>query len=92
MSQYTPRGQRWNALRLVILDRDGHQCVQCGSATELEVDHITPLASITDSEGRDRLAYAEENLRTLCKRCNGRKGDRALTRSTWFSRRWLSKV
>lgn len=92
MSQYSPRGQRWNVLRAHILERDGHQCVLCGSTDQLEVDHITALATIKDVGERDRMTWDETNLRTLCKPCNGRKGDRAMTRSTWVNRRWLDRV
>lgn len=92
MSKFTPRGPRWNALRLAVLDRDDHQCVQCGSTEQLEVDHITALASITDDEERELMTWDEANLRTLCKPCNGRKGDRIVTRSTWLNRRWLDSI
>lgn len=60
----------WRRLRAEILDRDGHQCTRCGTAGEqgnpLTVDHITAKShGGSDDPG---------NLRTLCKRCHGRKG------------------
>lgn len=62
------------ALRWRILKRDGHRCVACGRgpATHpglvLEVDHITPVSRGGGNE--------EANLRTLCRACNGGRGNR----------------
>ena len=50
----------------VILARDGHACVICGAEYLLEVDHIVPIARGGTN--------APQNLRTLCKTCNRRKG------------------
>ncbi len=56
------------ALRRVVLDRDEHRCVSCGSADDLTLDHIRPWSL----GGED----TEDNLRTLCRPCNSRKGAR----------------
>ena len=62
------------ALRKYILDRDGHTCKQCGNATAqepnllLEIDHIIPVS-------RGGLT-TEDNLQTLCWKCNRSKGAR----------------
>ncbi|MEM9899907.1 MAG: HNH endonuclease signature motif containing protein [Pseudomonadota bacterium] len=61
------RGNRWKALRLQALERDGWQCVQCGSRRRLEVDHIEPVRD------RPNLSYALSNLQVLCPRCHSRK-------------------
>lgn len=61
-----------SALRRHILDRDGHRCKQCGIGTAeephllLEVDHIVPV-----SKGG---MTSEDNLQTLCWKCNRSKG------------------
>ena len=60
-------------LRTKILERDNYTCQLCGATNEdrsktkvkLEVDHITPLAF----GGKT----VEENLWTLCNRCNAGK-------------------
>ena len=52
--------------RRAILDRDGWQCVYCGSRDELEIDHIVPF-----SRGG---ACSVENAAVLCRSCNARKG------------------
>ena len=51
-----------------VWDRDGWQCVFCGSHRELTVDHIIPVSK----GGTDGL----DNLQTACKSCNSSKGDR----------------
>ena len=59
-------------LRTQILERDGYTCKHCKNSTSiepnllLEVDHIIPLAKggIT----------SEDNLQTLCWKCNRHKG------------------
>ena len=53
-------------LRYKILIRDKCKCVVCGSTTILEVDHIKPVCEGGKTE--------ENNLRTLCGRCNIGKG------------------
>ena len=52
--------------RQAIRTRDGNRCVSCSSKDSLEVDHIVPvcLGGTNDSD----------NLQTLCKKCNRRKG------------------
>jgi len=62
------------ALRYRILSRDNFRCVGCGASpakegsVELHVDHIHPW-----SRGGKNV---EENLRTLCSKCNLGKGAR----------------
>lgn len=56
------------ALRAAIYDRDGHQCVECESTDDLSLDHIWPWSK----GGQDTF----DNLRTLCRPCNSRKGAR----------------
>lgn len=64
------------ALRKWIKERDDYECQMCGlSAHEernllLEIDHIVPL-----SKGG---ITSEENLQTLCWRCNRSKGSKLL--------------
>ncbi|WP_198320783.1 HNH endonuclease [Azohydromonas aeria] len=60
----------WNALRTKVFERDGHRCVYCGSAEDLECDHVHPRAR----GGTDAL----ENLATACKPCNTSKGAKTL--------------
>lgn len=52
--------------RLRIYERDGYVCVMCGSNKNLTLDHILALANGGGNE--------EENLQTMCKTCNTRKG------------------
>jgi len=46
--------------------RDGGQCKWCGSRTNVEIDHITPVV-----EGGTN---TPQNLRLLCRNCNRSKG------------------
>lgn len=63
---------QWDAMRRYVArrvyGRDGHRCRICGSTVNLTVDHIIPLAR----GGTNDL----DNLQTLCRSCNSRKGVR----------------
>ncbi|WP_406310700.1 HNH endonuclease [Streptomyces sp. NBC_00623] len=48
------------------LRRDGFRCLACGSEDDLTVDHIQHQSA----GGR----HGIENLRTLCRSCNSRRG------------------
>lgn len=75
--QNSAKGQRrlmTPALRRFILERDDNTCKKCGNSTRneqnllLEVDHIIPIA-------RGGLT-TEDNLQTLCWKCNRSKGSK----------------
>jgi ribosomal protein L24E len=53
-------------LRWKVYQRDGYACKNCGSMVSLTIDHIIP-----ESKGG---TTTEENLQTLCKKCNIKKG------------------
>ncbi|CAI8211258.1 MAG: Uncharacterised protein [Flavobacteriaceae bacterium] len=57
-------------LRKMILERDNHQCQQCGSRTDLTIDHIFPFSRGGGKE--------PNNLQLLCHRCNAKKSDAIL--------------
>jgi len=60
--------RRWQALRQVILERDGWACVGCGERRKrLEVDHIKPVRLRPD------LAFEPANLQALCGPCHTKK-------------------
>lgn len=55
-------------VRRLVYERDEFCCVICGSTDDLTLDHIYPwLLGGSDTE---------DNLRTLCRSCNSRKGAR----------------
>lgn len=56
------------ALRSAVHDRDGWACLHCGSSEDLALDHIWPHSK----GGSDTY----ENLQTLCRSCNSKKGAR----------------
>ncbi len=58
-----PTQRRWE-----VWERDNFTCRKCGSRKNLEIDHIFPV-----SKGGDNTI---ENLQTLCKSCNSKKGNR----------------
>ncbi|NLB48595.1 MAG: HNH endonuclease [Erysipelotrichia bacterium] len=54
-------------MRFAIYARDGYRCRKCKRKTnDLEVDHIYPISK----GGKSNF----NNLQTLCRRCNKRKG------------------
>ncbi len=53
-------------VKVLVWQRDGGRCVECGSQQDLEYDHVIPLAM--GGSNTDR------NLQLLCERCNRRKG------------------
>jgi hypothetical protein len=55
-------------VRFFIYERDGYRCVQCGTVEDLTIDHIHPK-SLGGADTAD-------NLQTLCRSCNSRKGAR----------------
>jgi hypothetical protein len=57
-----------NSLRWRIYERDGFQCLLCHARTDLSLDHRIP-----ECRGGPTTF---DNLRTLCRTCNGIKGPR----------------
>jgi 5-methylcytosine-specific restriction endonuclease McrA len=57
---------RWRRVRDQVRERDG-ECLDCGTTSDLTVDHAIPRTIAPE------LAYEPANLRTLCRRCHGRK-------------------
>lgn len=55
-----------DSLRRAIYERDGHACLLCGCPDDLTLDHVLPWSL----GGQDTY----ENLRTLCRPCNSRRG------------------
>jgi 5-methylcytosine-specific restriction endonuclease McrA len=53
-------------LRAAVYERDGHACLHCGTNSDLSLDHVHPYSL----GGEDTM----ENLQTLCRPCNSRKG------------------
>lgn len=56
------------ALRWQVFERDDFRCKHCGARDHLRADHI-----ISERKGGEMTL---ENLQTLCRRCNSRKGSR----------------
>ncbi|ATB69879.1 hypothetical protein SJPD1_1774 [Sulfurospirillum diekertiae] len=73
--QEKPKKTRYinEKVRLKILKRDNYRCIKCGRSPAthlgiaLHIDHIKPF-----SKGGDN---SEENLQTLCDKCNLGKGN-----------------
>jgi len=72
MKNYQVYGRRKieRHIRKKIYERDGYKCRKCGDTEWLTIDHVIPLAK----GGTNR----ENNLITLCKKCNQEKGTEIL--------------
>lgn len=57
--------------RRLTYQRDGYQCLKCGTYDNLSIDHIVPL-----SKGGLKKRF---NLQTLCNDCNNEKGDKIIS-------------
>jgi 5-methylcytosine-specific restriction endonuclease McrA len=66
--QHSPvvRGAIPEDIKQVVWIRDGGRCRYCGSGSELQFDHVIPVAMGGSS--------SPENLQILCGPCNRRKG------------------
>jgi 5-methylcytosine-specific restriction endonuclease McrA len=54
-------------VKIFVWNRDGGQCVKCGSKNNLEYDHIIPASKGGSSTAR--------NIQLLCEYCNRSKSD-----------------
>jgi 5-methylcytosine-specific restriction endonuclease McrA len=92
MSRHSAKGTAWDAQRKRVLDRDGWVCQYChcdlvaGDKTHPQgatVDHVE--AVVLDPER----VYSDSELVAACRRCNGRKQDQVIVRTTWENPRWF---
>jgi len=54
------------SVRKRIFKRDGNRCLHCGSDVDLSIDHVVAVVNGGGNE--------DDNLQTLCKKCNSSKG------------------
>jgi hypothetical protein len=65
----------WDDRRKQVLERDGHECQECGATdTTLQVHHITPI-----SEGG---SHSLGNLKTICRSCHAGEHPQKVTLNT----------
>ncbi|MFJ3084377.1 HNH endonuclease [Streptomyces halstedii] len=62
------RPGNWPSIRAMVLARDGFACQMCGKRSDLEVDHIIPVA-----KGG---SWEMDNLHVLCSVCHKGKTNR----------------
>jgi len=73
-----PYGKGWNAVREAALERDGHECVVCGTtADELgrnpDVHHVVPVRAFVETPVlAERDAHTLDNVVSLCPPCHRR--------------------
>jgi len=60
-------------VRGFIFKRDKYQCVLCGSKENLQLDHVHSIYQVAKNLYPIELLNTEDNLQTLCKKCNERK-------------------
>ncbi|MCB2179470.1 HNH endonuclease [bacterium] len=62
-------GKSWRPAKRRAMDRDHHQCQDCGSKKKLVVHHIRPYKTFEQSLA----AHELDNLVTLCRACHRRR-------------------
>ena len=60
-------------VRDFIFKRDNYQCVSCGSKDNLQLDHIHSIYQVANNLYPIELLNTENNLQTLCRKCNAGK-------------------
>ena len=60
---------KWRNLRKIILERDNHECQECGEIENLEVHHIISINKCGDK-------FDTDNLITLCHSCHNAQHNR----------------
>jgi hypothetical protein len=68
VSRVTAKAKISRKLSKQVMERDAYRCVTCGTHEDLCCDHIIP-----ESKGGPT---TYENLQTMCRPCNSRKGAR----------------
>ena len=61
-----PRKNIKASVRKMVMERDAYRCKHCESYVDLCIDHIHPVSRGGTND--------PDNLQTLCRACNGRKG------------------
>lgn len=61
-----------NHINQIIIEIDGHRCMNCGKRKPIEVHHIIPLMDFLKISEIDtyEMAYSLKNLISLCKDCH----------------------
>jgi len=59
-------GKSWPRVRVRVLERDGHQCQECGAFEPLVVHHIVEYRTFENAQD----AHELDNLVTLCRACH----------------------
>lgn len=63
---------KWRAKREIILQRDFHKCVVCGSSSDLQVHHRQYHFVVRNNQFRLPWEYEDRLLITLCESCHKR--------------------
>lgn len=80
MSRHSARSHEYKQNRLIVLQRDP-LCTYCRVRPSTTADHIIP----TSRGGNDSL----DNLVGACSRCNGKKSNRDMVRTTYVAPGWF---
>lgn len=70
MPRHRPPREVWEALRLIVLARDGWRCVRCGVTIHDGDPHDGTSAQVDHIQSGKLATNAVSNLRSLCRRCH----------------------
>ncbi len=70
MPRHRPPREVWEAIRRVVLERDGWRCVRCGVRVHDGGPHDATSANVDHVRSGKLASNALSNLRSLCRRCH----------------------